>query len=525
MCVWVRPFLVRECLQIKPELDKIFVMLYHYKYSFFWDYLVQVTTLIERLPQAISAFQAYTYLKAQSAAQDLFLLESLSGPGHALRKAMLGVNPLLTLRVNGAQLSVSGHPVLCAHVLAVLHASPLLQDLCLLEIKDLFAVLRLLEQSFQLGDAGAFDFDYQFGFLGYFGYDAIQYIETIQFKIAANEPVPDIMLCIYQSVLYVDLKTQASYWISNQFVGVAEDGFKAVLLQAPILAEPDALSLAVPVADQVRDSVTEAAYVREVERALQHIALGDIYQIQLGHTLTIDSSVDPFVVYQRMRKYNPSPYMYFVEMGDLRIIGASPELCVNLRRDQVTIRPLAGTIRRGTSPESERIQQETLRHDPKEQAEHIMLVDLARNDVSRVCQVGTLAVTELMVIEAYSHVFHLVSNVVGQLRTGLDHYDVIAASFPAGTLTGAPKIRAMELIEEMETSRRGIYGGCLGFIDFRGHTEMAICIRTAVYQRGQYVIRASAGIVVDSIAQQEWQETLAKLGSSYFAITNQELKS
>ncbi len=487
---------------------------------------MQVQNTVERLPQAMSAFQAYASLKAQGQAKDLFLLESLSGPQRALRKAMLAVNPLLSLRVKGAQLSVTGEAFLVEHVEAVLAQSPLLENMRLHDLKNLFAVLRLIESSFEVNYQAGFDFDYHFGFLGYFGYDAIHYLETIERKISAGVALPDVVLSIYQSVLYVDFQAQATYWVSNQFAGGnGEDPYKAILLQAEESPASHYADLSVPAPIKVEDSITEAAYLREVDRALKHIALGDIYQIQLGHTLTIDSEIDPFVVYQRMRVQNPSPYMYFVEMGDTRIIGASPELCVNLLQDQVTIRPIAGTIRRGKNPAEEQLQQDRLRNDPKEQAEHIMLVDLARNDVSRVCQVNTLKVTELMVIEAYSHVFHLVSNVVGRPRGGLDHYDVIAASFPAGTLTGAPKIRAMELIEEMETSRRGIYGGCLGYIDFRGNTEMAICIRTALYQQGQYSIRASAGIVVDSVPHKEWQETLAKLGSSYVAITGQELSA
>ena len=485
---------------------------------------MQIKNTVERFSKPLSAFQAYSWLKKHSVVKDLFLMESLSGPERALRKAMLGVCPLFTLRVTGAQLSFSGHPVLCQHVTKVLAASPLLESLCLHDMKNLFEVLRLIESSFQVDYQDGFAFDYRFGFLGYFGYDAIQYIETMTHKIPEDTDMPDVVLSLYQSVLYVDLKTQASYWVSNQISGVEADPFQAILLQAEPELEGDILAASVPVPSKVKDSITEAAYLRVVDQALKHIALGDIYQIQLGHTITIDSVVDPFVVYQRMRARNPSPYMYFVENDGMKVIGASPELCVNLREDLVTIRPLAGTIRRGKTPEEEQILKETLRNDPKEQAEHIMLVDLARNDISRVCQVNTFKVTELMVIEAYSHVFHLVSNVVGRLAKGLDHYDVIAASFPAGTLTGAPKIRAMELIEDMETSRRGIYGGCLGFIDFRGNTEMAICIRTAFYQQGQYSIRASAGIVVDSVAEKEWQETYSKLGASYYAITGRELK-
>ncbi len=480
---------------------------------------MQVKNTVMPLQHNLSAFQAYVCLKERAKAQDLFLLESLSGPDRALRKAILGIHPVLGLRVKNGQIELTGASQLVRWAGEVIQA---------VQARPVFEILRTLEKAFQVNYIGDFNFDYRFGFLGYIGYDAIQYIERIKQKIPDQTPLPDMVLMVYQAAVYVDFDTQTSYWIENEFSAMPTSArlseYKSLLDQAPLPSDPYILQEAVTAPRHIEDSLTREEYCSAVNRALKHIALGDIYQIQLGHTLTIDSDVDPFVVYQRLRQQNPSPYMYYVEMGDIEIIGASPELCVNLRDHQVTIRPLAGTIRRGQTPAEEAALQETLRNDPKEKAEHLMLVDLARNDVSRVCKVNTLNVTELMVIEAYSHVFHLVSNVVGDLRADRDHYDVIAASFPAGTLTGSPKIRAIELIEEIETSRRGIYGGCLGYIDFRGNTEMAICIRTALHQEGRYFIRASAGVVVDSSPEKEWQETYAKLSSNYYAITGRELK-
>jgi anthranilate synthase component 1 len=219
-----------------------------------------------------------------------------------------------------------------------------------------------------------------------------------------------------------------------------------------------------------------------------------------------------------LRNINPSPYMYYAPLHTARIIGASPELFVRLEENSVTMRPIAGTTKRGNDPECDRISIKKLSEDRKERAEHLMLIDLCRNDLGRICAPGTLEVNERMLVESYSHVFHLVSNIEAHVEPSLDIYDVIAATFPAGTMTGAPKIRAMELIETLENRRRGLYGGAIGFISFNGNAVLGLCIRTALWSAGSYALRASAGIVADSSPESEWDETLNKLSATLLAV-------
>ena len=260
-----------------------------------------------------------------------------------------------------------------------------------------------------------------------------------------------------------------------------------------------------------------------VARAKEHIAAGDIYQVQLGHEISIESDVDPVDVYRRLRDRNPSPYMFLARLAGQDIIGASPELFLRVSGDLATLRPIAGTIGRGATRDEDGCRARRLQTDPKEQAEHLMLVDLCRNDLGRVCRPGTLQVDEYLVPEQYSHLIHLVSNVVARVRTECDAFDVLTAAFPAGTMTGAPKVRAMEIIESMETARRGVYAGAIGVIDFGGYVNTALAIRTAVRANGRYRLRASAGIVADSVPANEWRETIHKLNATYWAVTGKEL--
>ena len=245
--------------------------------------------------------------------------------------------------------------------------------------------------------------------------------------------------------------------------------------------------------------------------------------MQLGHELTIESDADPVDVYTRLRLRNPSPYMYLAPFAGRTVIGASPELFVRKEGDLLTMRPIAGTLPCGTDPGEAARQAAALRADPKEIAEHVMLVDLCRNDIGRVCRRDTLDAPDMLRTERYTRVLHLVSTVTGRIEPDTDVFDVIAALFPAGTMTGAPKIRAMEIIEALETRRRGLYAGAVGIIGHRGHLNLALCIRTLVHDGGAYRTRASAGIVADSDPDREWTETLAKCSAAHWAVTGEEL--
>jgi anthranilate synthase component 1 len=277
-------------------------------------------------------------------------------------------------------------------------------------------------------------------------------------------------------------------------------------------------SLASLQTDERRDFKKED-YLAAVIKAKEYIAAGDLMQVQVGQVIRKPFRDSPLSLYRALRSLNPSPYMYFWNFGDFQVVGSSPEILVRQEkfndkggaaRAQATIRPLAGTRRRGATLEEDTALAAELKSDTKEVAEHVMLIDLARNDLGRVCEAGSVVVSDTMAIERYSHVMHLVSNVTGTLNPGMSSMDVLRASFPAGTLTGAPKVRAMELIDELEPVRRGIYGGAAGYLSYGGEMDVAIAIRTGVIKDGMLYVQAAAGIVADSDPEKEWQETEAK---------------
>jgi anthranilate synthase component I len=255
----------------------------------------------------------------------------------------------------------------------------------------------------------------------------------------------------------------------------------------------------------------KATYIKAVERSKEYIAAGDMMQVQIGQRLKKRYTESPLSLYRALRSLNPSPYMYFYDMGEFQIVGASPEILVRQEQTpdgaKVTIRPLAGTRPRGTTPEKDKALEAELSADPKERAEHLMLIDLARNDIGRIAKTGSVKVTDAFVIERYSHVMHIVSNVEGLLLDGMSNLDVLRATFPAGTLTGAPKIRAMQIIDELEPVKRGIYGGACGYLSFAGDMDVAIAIRTGIVKDNTLYVQAAAGVVADSIPEMEWRET------------------
>jgi anthranilate synthase component 1 len=263
--------------------------------------------------------------------------------------------------------------------------------------------------------------------------------------------------------------------------------------------------------EAVRDFSKED-YLKAVARAHEYVMAGDLMQVQIGQRIRKPYVDNPLTLYRSLRSLNPSPYMYYYNFGDMQIVGASPEILVRNETaadgsKKVTLRPIAGTRPRGATPERDAELSRELLADPKEIAEHVMLIDLARNDLGRISEIGSVQVTERLVVEKYSHVQHIVSNVEGKLKAGMSNLDVLRATFPAGTLTGAPKVRAMEVIDELEPTKRGIYGGACGYLSFGGEMDVAIAIRTGVIKDGMLYVQAAAGIVADSIPEMEWQET------------------
>jgi len=361
------------------------------------------------------------------------------------------------------------------------------------------------------------------GCVGYLAYDAVGLFE----RVPARHPPGDRPLAsfsFYRSVVAFDHARQRLVLIANVEAG-RRDAFAEAQQTLDALEEdlgrPAARSHAFASGSPSGDGAIlddEAGFLAAVARAKSHIEKGDVFQVVLSRQRTFDSAADPFKVYRALRMVNPSPYMYYVKNGEDAIAGASPEMLVRVEGRRVETRPLAGTRPRAADPGEDGRREQDLRQDAKERAEHLMLVDLGRNDLGRVCRFGTVAVPELMAVERYSHVMHMVSTVTGELAPGRDALDALVAAFPAGTLSGAPKIRAMELIDELEPARRGLYGGALGYLDLRGNLDFCIAIRTIVMGGGRATVQAGAGIVADSDPAAELAETEAKAGAMREAL-------
>lgn len=357
------------------------------------------------------------------------------------------------------------------------------------------------------------------GLVGYFGYDIVRYIEKRLDQESKPDPVgtPDIMLMLSEDIVVFDNLRGTIFIICHADASEKEGLMQAqaridaieARLQKPLL--PPSLEVQPEIAESdFRSGFEKPAFENAVNHIKEYVLAGDIMQVVISQRMTIPFATDPMRLYRALRTLNPSPYMYFFNMGDFHIVGSSPEILARLDHGTVTVRPIAGTRRRGRTPEEDKVMEEELLHDPKEIAEHLMLIDLGRNDVGRIAPVGSVAVTEQMLIERYSHVMHIVSNVEGKLLPGKDAIDVLRAVFPAGTLSGAPKIRAMEIIHEIEPVKRGIYGGAVGYLAWNGDMDTAIAIRTAVIKDGQLHIQAGAGVVADSVPALEWMETQNK---------------
>ena len=358
------------------------------------------------------------------------------------------------------------------------------------------------------------------GLAGYFGYDAVRYIEP---KLAAARKeggidMPDILLLQCEELAVIDNLSGRLYLIVYADPAEPEAWSKA-RSRLGELTDKLKHSVTAPTVERgtahpVEREFGKEAYLAAVHRAKDYIAAGDMMQVQIGQRLKKRYTESPLSLYRALRSLNPSPYMFFYDFGECQVVGASPEILVRQEHtsegDKVTIRPLAGTRPRGATPAQDQALEAELVTDPKERAEHLMLIDLARNDIGRIAKTGSVKVTEAFKVERYSHVMHIVSNVEGLLKDGMSNLDVFKATFPAGTLTGAPKIRAMEIIDELEPVKRGLYGGACGYLSFAGDMDIAIAIRTGIVKDETLYVQAAAGVVADSVPELEWQETEAK---------------
>ncbi|GAA3986297.1 anthranilate synthase component I [Comamonas faecalis] len=355
------------------------------------------------------------------------------------------------------------------------------------------------------------------GLAGYFGYDAVRYIEK---KLEGSCPpdqlgCPDILLLQCEELAVIDNLSGKLYLIVYADPGQPE-AYARGKKRLRALKEQLRYSVSAPQVKASENhpaerSFAKADYLAAVERAKELIAAGDFMQVQVGQRIHKRYTQAPLSLYRALRSLNPSPYMYFYDFGDFQVVGSSPEILVRQEAveegTKVTIRPLAGTRARGSTPEKDKAAEQELVGDPKERAEHVMLIDLARNDIGRIAKTGSVKVTEAFAVERYSHVMHIVSNVEGILNEGMTSMDVLKATFPAGTLTGAPKVHAMELIDQLEPTKRGLYGGACGYLSYAGDMDVAIAIRTAIVKDGMLYVQAAAGVVADSVPELEWKET------------------
>lgn len=366
------------------------------------------------------------------------------------------------------------------------------------------------------------------GLVGYFGYETVHYIEP---RLADSQKPdllnsPDILLLLSRDVVVFDSLSSSVFLVTLADLN-DENAYQKAQLHLDHTVAELGKSFTPPPRPEDPIHISEEDYhgyfpqqefEAAVERCRDYIRDGDIMQVVLSQRLTAPYNGSPIDVYRALRTFNPSPYMYFLNLGEFNIVGSSPEILVRLQNETVTVRPIAGTRKRGSNTEQDLRLEQDLLSDEKELAEHLMLIDLGRNDVGRIAQIGSVELTEKMMVERYSHVMHIVSNVDAQLDHGFDAIDVLKATFPAGTVSGAPKIRAMEIINELEPIKRGIYSGAVGYIGWNGSMDTAIAIRTAVIKEGVLSIQAGAGIVADSVPESEWEETMNKARAMFRAV-------
>ena len=443
-----------------------------------------------------------------------FLLESVEGGEKWGRYSFLGANPSMTIKGSGNEVEViEGN-----------RCQRFINENPLNVLKNILARFKPVAVDGLPRFSG--------GAVGFLSYEAVRYFESIAFgRKEANDSLPyDFFFLIADTLLIFDNLKHTIKIVSN--ISVHHDNLKAAYEEGAAkidelinrLKTPLQRSNALTVLEMGEETVLPSSnmsretFVASVQKGKAYICAGDIFQVQLSQRFSVPLQCDPFTVYRALRNINPSPYMYYLQLGSLHVVGTSPEVLVRLEGRRVETRPIAGTRYRGATPQEDLALEKELLADPKERAEHIMLVDLSRNDIGRVCEYGSVQVDELMVIERYSHVMHIVSNVVGRLTENNDAFSLLEACFPAGTVTGAPKIRAMEIINELEPDRRNLYAGAVGYFGFDGNMDTCITIRTIIIDGKLATVQAAAGIVADSDPDREYEETIHKSRAMLAAI-------
>jgi anthranilate synthase component I len=442
-----------------------------------------------------------------------FLLESVQGGEKWARYSFLGRNPSLVIRTKGSEAEIfkAGLPVERRRITDPLDV-----------VREALSVYRPVKVE---GLPRFFG-----GMVGYLAYDVVRFFEALPDQTEDDLGLPDAVFLLTDTLLIFDNLSQRIQVVSNAFVpdttehtteaayDLAVSKIEALVADLFKPLDPPVVAPLPSRPPEVTSTFSREGFCQAVLACKEYVAAGDIIQAVLSQRLEVKTAAQPFDVYRALRIINPSPYMFYLRLGDLSVAGSSPEVLVRLEGGQIDLRPIAGTRPRGRNEMEDRTFATELLDDPKERAEHIMLVDLGRNDVGRVAAPGSVEVNELMVIERYSHVMHIVSNVRGRLQEGQDAFDLLRATFPAGTVSGAPKIRAMEIIEELEPAKRGPYAGAIGYISFSGNMDTCITIRTILFTKERAWIQVGAGIVADSDPEREYQETLSKAAAMLRAI-------
>ncbi len=446
--------------------------------------------------------------------QRSFLFESVQGGERWGRYSIIGLPAKRWLAVSGSILTVYNDD---DPVEVIETEDPLAQ----------FDLIRSRYHSAPIADLPVF----HGGWVGYFSYDTVRYVES---RLAQSAPpddlaLPDLSLMLSEEVVVFDNLAGALTLIINADVSQPNafedaiarlDYLEAQLSSVAVPLEPVSLSVSNTreIEQSAQFATDQSTFEGWVGRIKEYILAGDVMQVVPSQRMTLPFNKAPLTLYRALRNLNPSPYLYFVDLGEVQIVGSSPEILVRLEKGEVTVRPIAGTRKRGSNAEEDAALAQELLSDQKEIAEHLMLIDLGRNDVGQIAEPGSVTLTENMVVERYSHVMHIVSNVSAKVRDDVGPMDALKATLPAGTLSGAPKVRAMEIIDELETFKRGIYGGAVGYVSWSGEMDTAIAIRTAVIKDKQLRIQAGAGVVADSVPSAEWEETLNKARAMLRAV-------
>ena len=455
-----------------------------------------------------------TYMKLCTAPYS-YLFESVQGGEKWGRYSIIGLPAKRIITANGNQITIKENGELIEEY----------------TVDDSLAEIERIQKTYKAAEIEGLP-RFNGGLVGYFGYETIRYIEPRLNKNHnkdKDDPIasPDILLMVSDEVVVFDnlagklqIIVHANPDNANAFAYAQQrlDSLVETLANKQIEKPKSNGSRTVNEKDFI-SGFTQENYQAGVKKIKQYIVDGDCMQVVLSQRLSIPFESEPIDLYRALRCLNPSPYMYFLDLDDFQIVGSSPEILVRLEDDTVTVRPIAGTRPRGMNEEEDQALEEELLQDPKELAEHLMLIDLGRNDAGRVAEMGTVTLTDKMIIERYSHVMHIVSNVTGKLKAGMSAIDVLRATFPAGTVSGAPKIRAMEIIDELEPVKRGVYSGAVGYLSWNGNMDTAIAIRTAVIKDKTLHIQAGAGIVADSVPENEWNETMNKARAIFRAVS------